>query len=205
MGGTMAGPAHLPWTVAAFFAWQERQPDRYELVGGRPVRMVAGARNVHDDIVVNLPAELRRRLRGCPCRPFTGDGAVETLPGQIRRPDAGVDCGRRDPQAMTAAPPSLLAEVLPPTMRDFDTFEKLAEYRQMETLDHILLIEPNAPEVVLGSRGTARAWDRQVDEGAGASIGMPAPGLEIALAELYEGVTFPPGPRPVRLGIAAGG
>lgn len=39
----MADPAQLPWTVAAFFAWQERRPDRHELVGGRPVRMMAGA------------------------------------------------------------------------------------------------------------------------------------------------------------------
>jgi hypothetical protein len=44
-------------------------------------------------------------LRGSGCRPFTGDGAVETLPRQIRRPDAGVDCGPRDPEAMTAALP----------------------------------------------------------------------------------------------------
>jgi hypothetical protein len=35
--------------------------------------MMAGARNVHDDIVVNLLAE----LRGSSCRPFAGDGAIE--------------------------------------------------------------------------------------------------------------------------------
>jgi len=121
----MSDPAPKPWTVEEFFAWQEHQPDRYELVGGFPVRIMAGARNVHDDIVVNLLAELRAQLRGGGCRPFTGDGSIETLSGQIRRPDAGVDCGRRDPNGLQAALPRLVIEVLSPTTRDFDAFEKV--------------------------------------------------------------------------------
>lgn len=104
----MPEPAARRWTVQEFFAWQERQEARYELVGGVPVRPMAGARNVHDDIVVNLLAEFRTRLRGGPCRPFTGDGSIETLPGQIRRPDLGVDCGARDPNGLTAAEPRLV-------------------------------------------------------------------------------------------------
>ncbi len=113
----MSDPARQPWTIDRFFAWQAGQTDRYELVGGFPVRMMAGARNVHDDIVVNLLAELRGQLRGTGCRPFTGDGSVETLPGQIRRPDVGVDCGIRDPNALKAALPRLVIEVLSPTTR----------------------------------------------------------------------------------------
>ncbi len=59
----MSEPAPRRWSVQEFFAWQERQDERYELVGGVPVRMMAGARNVHDDIVVNLVAEFRTRPR----------------------------------------------------------------------------------------------------------------------------------------------
>ncbi len=50
----MAEPLEPPWTLDEFFAWRQGQPDRYELVGGRPLRMMAGAKNVHDDIVVNV-------------------------------------------------------------------------------------------------------------------------------------------------------
>ncbi|MBE7190653.1 CBS domain-containing protein [Jatrophihabitans endophyticus] len=52
----MAEPAPRSWTVDAFFAWQEKQVERYELVGGFPLKMMAGTRNVHDDIVVNVLA-----------------------------------------------------------------------------------------------------------------------------------------------------
>ena len=126
----MSDPVSKPWTIDQFFAWQSRQTERYELVSGFPVRMMAGARNVHNDIVINILAELRARLRGSGCHPFNGDGSIETLPGQIRRPDAGADCGQRDPNAFQAALPRMVAEVLSPTTRDFDTFEKLTEYNK---------------------------------------------------------------------------
>ena len=70
----MTEAAPRRWTVEEFFAWQEGHSERYELVDGFPMRMMAGAKNVHDDIVVNVLAELRNQLRGGGCRPFTSDG-----------------------------------------------------------------------------------------------------------------------------------
>ncbi len=191
----MADPALQPWTVAQFFAWQAGQTERYELVSGVPVRLMAGARNVHDDIVVNLLAELRGQLRRSGCRPFTGDGSIETLRSQIRRPDLGADCGQRDPDGLKAALPRMVAEVLSPSTRDFDTFEKLAEYRQVESLDYIMVVEPNAPEVVVWSRTTGRTWVREVLEGLDRAVDMPGIGVTLALAEIYDGVVFPVRPR----------
>ncbi|HZY23667.1 MAG TPA: Uma2 family endonuclease [Beijerinckiaceae bacterium] len=191
----MSEPAQRRWTVEEFLAWQKDQPVRYEFVGGFPVRLMAGATNVHDDIVVNLIAELKAQLRGGGCRPFTGDGGIETLPGQIRRPDAGVDCGPRDPNAMLAAEPRMVAEVLSPSTRDFDTFEKLEEYKAVAPLAYLLVIEPNAPEVVLWSRGTDRTWQRQVVSGIDRDVAMPEIGVTLRLSDLYDGVEFPVRPR----------
>lgn len=187
-----------PMSVEAFFAWQERQSERYELVGGVPVRMMAGARNVHDDIVVNLLAALHAALRGSGRRPFTSDGSVETLPGQVRRPDAGVDGGVRDPSGMKAADPRLVAEVLSPSTRDFDAFEKLSEYKALAGLEHILLIEPNAAEVMLWSREAERAWVKQRVAGLDATVDLTGLGIRLPLADLYDRVTFPARPRLVQ-------
>ena len=188
----MPDPARKPWTVAEFFAWQAVQAERHELVGGLPVRLMAGARNVHGDIVVNLLAELRAQTRGGGCRPFTGDGSIETIPGQVRRPDVGVDCGRRDPDALQAALPRMVAEVLSPTTRDFDAFEKLAEYKTVAALDYIMLVEPNAAEIALWSREQGGAWARRIVEGVEEVVEMPGIGVALALAEAYDGVEFPP-------------
>ncbi|KMO40530.1 hypothetical protein VQ02_07405 [Methylobacterium variabile] len=191
----MSEPAPRRWSVQDFFAWQEHQDERYELVGGAPVRMRAVARNVRDDIVVNLVAEFRTRLRGKPCRPFTGDDSVETLPGQIRRPDLDVDGGARDPNGLTAAEPRLFAEVLSPSTRDFDAFDKLEEYKAVASLAVILLVEPNAPEIALWRRDADGAWQRRLVSGLDRSINLPELDMSLALADVYDGVAFPPRPR----------
>ena len=183
------------WTVDEFFAWQERQSERYELVDGFPVRMMAGAKNLHDDVVVNVLAELRNQLRSGGCRPFTGDGSIETKPGQVRRPDIGVDCGRRDPNATKATSPRVVAEVLSPTTRDFDTIGKLEEYKLVDSLERIVVIEPNAPEVITWVRGADRGWRKGIHRGLDQEIDMPEIGVTLSLAEIYDGVEFPARPR----------
>jgi len=191
----MTEAAPRKWTIEEFFAWQERQPERYELVDGFPMRMMAGAKNVHDDIVVNVLAELRNQLRGGGCRPFTSDGSIETKPGQIRRPDIGVDCGRRDPNATKATSPRVVVEVLSPTTRDFDTIGKLEEYKLVDSLERIVVIEPNAPEVIIWVRGADRSWRKGSHRGLDREIDTPEIGVTLSLAEVYDGVEFPARPR----------
>jgi Uma2 family endonuclease len=173
-------------------------------VDGQPLEMMAGAKNVHDDIVVNLLGELRDQLRGSGCRPFTGGGSVETRPGQIRRPDVGVDCGPRDPNGTKAALPKLVIEVLSPSTRDFDTFRKLEEYKQIDSLDTIVLVEPNEPVAFVWRRDAARGWAEARVRGIDARIAMPELGVTLEMAAIYEGVEFPAKPRLVSTDEEAG-
>lgn len=57
-------------TADEFYAWGERQEERYELVDGFPVPQhgMAGASRRHDCITFNVLGELRNRLRGHPCQ-----------------------------------------------------------------------------------------------------------------------------------------
>jgi Uma2 family endonuclease len=191
----MADPAAERWTIDEFFAWQETQPERFELVDGFPLGMMAGAKNAHDLIAVNILTSLKNQLRGGGCRPFTGEGSVETFPGQIRRPDVGVDCGKWNPEAYKASEPKLVVEVLSPTTRDFDAFGKLPEYRQVASLECILLVEPNAPQVRRWERGPDRDWIEIRHQGLEAVIEIAASGVRLPLAEIYEDISFPAGPR----------
>ena len=117
--------AQMPWTLDAFFAWQEKRQGCHELVDGQPLCMIAGAGNAHNDVVIKTVIALGTRIAGTRCRLFNGDGSVETKPGQIRRPDIGVECGPRKSNGYRAENPRLVAEVLSPTTWDFDTFGKV--------------------------------------------------------------------------------
>ena len=76
-----------------FLQWCLDQDDRYELVNGIPVKMMAGASEVHDQMVVNLIMSLGTRLRGTRCRPTTADIAIRTRIRNYRRPDVTVTRG----------------------------------------------------------------------------------------------------------------
>lgn len=105
---------------------------------------------------------------------------------------------------MKAALPRMVAEVLSPSTRDFDTFDKLEEYKTVTSLDYVLVVEPNAPETVLWFRSTDRRWERRVTTGLDGVVGLPDIGVSLALSEIYDGVVFPSGLALVQGGADAG-
>jgi hypothetical protein len=79
--------------------------------------------------------------------------------------------------------------------RDFDTIGKLEDYKLVDGLERILVIEPNAPEVIVWGRGADRSWRKGVRRGLDQEIAMPEIGVTLPLAEIYDGVEFPARPR----------
>jgi Uma2 family endonuclease len=182
-----------------FLEWGLHQEHRYELVDGVPAAM-AGAKQRHDLIVVNVHGTLYNLLRGHKCRSFTADLAIRIPAGNIRRPDAGIDCAVPDDNATIAGAPLLALEVLSPSTRDFDMFGKLDEYKTVPTMAHIIIIDPDTPQVFHWSRLENESWRHVLLEGLDAVIQLPEIDGIMDLRSLYEGLTFRPLPRLVREG-----
>ncbi|EJW10074.1 hypothetical protein A33M_0532 [Rhodovulum sp. PH10] len=182
-----------------FFVWQATQERLHELVDGVPVlpaKMMTGASRAHDRVVVNVIRELATKLRGGPCRPTTDDLAVRIPSGNVRRPDVTVDCGEGSARDMAVADPRVVVEVLSPSTMTFDRVRKLAEYRTVPSIAHILLIDTEAPRVDLWSREADGSpdgfWRRSTHDGLDATLALPAIGVRLALADLFEGSSFAP-------------
>lgn len=172
-----------------FLEWHLAQEQRYELVDGVPVAM-AGAKRRHDRVVVNAIAALAGQLGTGPCQPFTSDTAVRIPNGNIRYPDAGIDCGTFNDGATWADAPTLVIEVLSESTRAFDLTRKLEEYKTVPSLNHIVFVGLDAPEIVHWHRESARSWESEVVEGLEAAVSMADLGLRIPLAALYAGLEF---------------
>jgi Uma2 family endonuclease len=67
-------------------------------------------------------------------------------------PDLGVDCRQPDDDSLMADKPSLVVEVLSPTTGGFDVPVKLAEYQSLPSLNYILFVDTDSPNVHLYSR-----------------------------------------------------
>ena len=193
-------PLEAPRTMAPdeFLAWAQDREPRHELVDGVPVAM-AGAKRRHDQIVVNTIGELRNQLRGAACRPFTADTAVRIPAGNVRLPDAGVDCGTFRDETNWADAPAVVIEVLSASARDFDLFGKVEEYKTVPSLRHIIIVDPDEMRAVHWSRGSGGDWTFQAQEGQEAAVVTTKPTLTLRLADLYEGLAFMTRPRLVEI------
>jgi Uma2 family endonuclease len=187
-------------TQDEFFAWQERQDKLYELVDGLPIlplKMMTGASQRHDRIVVNVILALGNQLRGGPCRPTTDDLAVRIPAGNVRRPDITVECGGQGgAHELAVREPRAVIEVLSPSTMNFDRIRKLPEYQTIPSVAYIMLIDTDTPRVDLWSR-EANGHRRQAKHnGLGARVELAAIGAALPLADVFEGLEFEDRPLP---------
>ena len=180
-------------TADEFFAWQEMQDELYELVDGLPMQMMSGAENRHDQITVNLIIDIGSKLRGKTCRPTTQDTSIKISDSQIRRPDMAINCGPIRDKTYIASDPRAVFEVLSPSTRIFDLTKKLEEYKSVASLTHIVLIDPDAAELIRFHR-IAGSWVSQTVTGLEAAIEFADIGFRLPMAEIYRDLTFRPRP-----------
>jgi Uma2 family endonuclease len=191
----MAETAFKPMTPEEFFGWQLDQEERYELVDGFPVRMQTGASERHDRIVVNIIISLGTQLRGTRCRPVTDDVAVRTRIKTVRRPDITVTCGEARDDSYEAHEPKMVVEILSPSNAGVTWARKLEEYRRLQGLSYILLVDGRRPEATLLQR-TATEWETIDADDLDATFDLPAIGCRLAMRDIYEDVTFEDARRP---------
>lgn len=175
-------------TPEEFLRWQKRQDRNFELVDGMPVlapKAMTGATRRHDRVTVNILTALEGRLSGGPCFPATDDIAVR-IParGNLRRPDIIVDCGPFDADALEAAEPRVVIEVLSPSTMGFDRIRRTEEYKTVGHIHAILLVDTEAPRMTVWRR-TADGFVFEHHDGADAVVPLPEIGVDLPLARAY--------------------
>ena len=180
----MAEPAEKRWTVEEFLAWDDGTDRRYELVGGQIVAM-APPSEAHATIVINLGAELRSRLKP-PCRVLAELGVrLPDREDSFYQFDLAVTCAPADPARRYVAEPELIVEVLSPSTALHDRGRKLDHYRQLASLNEILLVASEERRVQHWRRdGTHWVVDDLIGDADLQLATVPDP---IPLAAIYEG------------------
>jgi Uma2 family endonuclease len=165
--------------------------ERWELIGGRVVRMMVGARWEHHIIIQNLVVGLRQRLRakGAPCHVFSESFFMKKRAlDSATLPDVMVRCGALAAGATSVDDPVVLVEVISLGSEMRDRFEKWRVYRQLPSLQHYVLVERDRPAIEVFDRaGEAWATMRGL-EGFDALLELPALDLSISLRDIYQDV-----------------
>ena len=186
--GFMNAPMRRPMSVAEFLEWEDKQPLRHEFDGFQVVAMAGGSR-AHAAIQRNLAIAIGGRLRGHACQFFGSDLKIEAA-GRIRYPDGFVVCsGDRDDQKVVSDP-VVIFEVLSESTQQTDLIIKNAEYAATPSVRRYVILAQDAMAGTMFERLGADWVGHLI--GAGSVLRMPEIGIEVPLAELYEGVNIAP-------------
>ena len=165
--------------------------EKWELIGGRVIRMMVGARWEHNGIVGNLAMEFRQQLRAreASCQVFTETFWLkERFLDLAVFPDVMVRCGPRlERSAVSAHDPVVLVEVAGPGSEVRDRLEKDRLYRRLQTLQHYVIVDRDRSHIDVIDRIDGEWRSRRV-EGLAAALDLPAIGVSVPLREIYRDV-----------------
>ncbi|BAU14241.1 hypothetical protein LEP3755_47870 [Leptolyngbya sp. NIES-3755] len=171
----------------------ERKADfRSEYRNREIIQMTGGTIN-HNRIAGNLYAFLKYALRGKGAEPFFSDLRLWIPDSQLYTyPDVMVIQGAPiflDDRKDTVTNPSLIVEVLSKSTQEYDRSDKFKMYRSISQFQEYVLINQYQIEIEHYAK-TSEGWLLR-DYGADTkSINLRSLELELAIADLYEGVTF---------------
>jgi Uma2 family endonuclease len=174
-----------------FFDWAEAQDARYEFDGFQPVAMTRGNLN-HNDIALNLHCARHARLRGTRCRPRGLDAGVATIGDTVRYPDGVVTRSPAQGGSRPVPDPVVVFEVISPTSGHVDRIVKVREYAAVDSIRRYIIVESASVGLTLHERQAAGQRWTVTTVMADDLLSLPEIGVEIPVAELYEGVDFPP-------------
>jgi Uma2 family endonuclease len=150
-------PDAITMTVAEFLRFEGEPDRRYELVDGR-LRMMAAPSGEHGTIVGNCWGEIDRRLeRRPPCRAQIEAG-IRIDDATFYVADVALTCNP-EPRSQITRDPVLIVEVLSPSTRTDDKGRKLDDYKSLDSVAEIWLVD--------SERRCVQVWWREPDGWSG--------------------------------------
>ena len=194
-------------TVEEFLEWHREQELRYELIDGVPVlrvkspdqtdpRMMTGASRPHNLIAANIDRAVGNATANGPCESYQHNGAVRTADDQLRYPDVSVDCSDEIEVDYELPNPVAVFEILSRSTHQFDLRTKLAEYRQVTSIQVIVFVAQDYVEVEAHYRVEGDAWRTVRHLEIEDVLALPTLDVEVPLATIYRRVPLGPRPRP---------
>lgn len=185
-----------PFLTAEEYLAIEREAEfKSEYVDGR-MYMMAGASEPHVVTTGNIFREIASQIRGRGCRAYVTDMKIQvSLRGQYSYPDVAVVCGQpqfHDEHQDVVTNPIVIVEVLSPSTEAYDRGLKSQRYRQMDSLQEILLAAQDRPHLELSTRQPDGSWRLTEASGLDAEIALASVGCTLRLADVYENVEFGP-------------
>ncbi len=186
-----AAARKLPITAAEYLEGERQSDVRHEFIDGR-IYAKSGASRKHNEICGDLYSALKSHLRGGPCRTY-----IEAVKVQIADdlgegyyyPDVFVACEPGDDNSHVVRNPKLIIEVLSDSTSRIDRTDKLTNYKRIPTVEEIILIEQDWPEIFIVRRSDR--WKKHIYSQFDSIVHLESVDLKLSVADFYSSSPFP--------------
>lgn len=179
-------------TPEQYFAWEEQQLEKHELLDGQIYAMTGGSVN-HGRIAIRFTAMFDAHLANSGCITGNSDIRVNIVgTNNYTYPDASVTCDDRDKtttQYITY--PCLIVEILSKSTEAYDRGGKFRMYRNNPALQDYLLVSSTSIEMDLYHKNEAGDW-LIINYKAGDTIKLKSINLNFPIEQVYRGLTLEP-------------
>jgi Uma2 family endonuclease len=185
----MVQAGHHRFTFDDYVTLEAESGIKHEFVAGSIFAM-AGGTPEHAAITANVTRLLGNALAGRPCRVYSPDLRVRVrATGLGTYADVTVVCGSleldpEDPKKHTALNPKLLVEVLSSYTEDYDRGDKLGHYKQIPTLEEVVLVAHDLHEIETVRREADGTWSRHIARD-GETLRLRSLDCELSVADIY--------------------
>lgn len=178
------------FTPEEYFAWEEKQLERHELIDGLVYAMSGGTQN-HSAIKLNIGSLIQSHLRGSQCRVFNSDLKVNTLnTSNYTYPDLSVTCDDRDREnAKYITYPCLVIEVLSSSTEAYDRGKKFEKYRRNPSLVDYVLVSAEEIAIDIYHKNNAGDWVI-LSYREGDRVELKSIDLIVPIEQFYEEIVF---------------
>ncbi|MGH8302626.1 MAG: Uma2 family endonuclease [Steroidobacteraceae bacterium] len=177
------------FTVEEYLALEESSSMRHEYAAGQ-IYAMAEPRQAHKLIAGNVFAAAHNHLRGKPCRPYIEKTRINIKSqgaDYFYYPDIVVACGQElaDPEQFIDEF-RLVIEVMSRSTERIDRREKAFTYRELPSIEEIVLIAQKPAQVTVYRR--KEGWAPVVLSSLEDALVLKSIGLALPLDHIYEGL-----------------
>jgi len=181
-----------PLTPQEYFAWEEKQLEKYEYIDGQVYAMSGGSVN-HGRVAIRFTAMFDTHLEGSSC--ITGNSDIKVNIAETNNyiyPNASVTCDVRDkstPNYFTY--PCLIVEVLSNSTEAYDRGSKFRMYRNNPVLQDYLLVNSTRIEMDLYHKKDPSEWII-INYKEGDTVELKSISLNFPIEQVYRGLVLTP-------------
>ena len=178
------------FTPEEYFAWEEEQLERHELIDGYVYAMSGGTQN-HSAIKLNIGSLIKAHLRGSKCSAFNSDLKINILnTPNYTYPDLSVTCDDRDQEdQMSITYPCLIVEVLSKSTEAYDRGKKFEKYRRNPNLIDYVLVSSDEIAIDIYHKNEVGEW-LILSFRSGDQVELKSINLSLPIEQFYEEIVF---------------